>query len=102
MSAIDALTNTSSNTLAALLSAQNTNKSNKNLDFNQVLAAAMQPALPGITDNGSSSTMMQMAMMQKMESIVSELSDTIALIKESQAAATTTSSTSGTNGSSQV
>lgn len=101
MSAIDALTTSNSNSLDALLSAQSKNKKNSKLDFNQVLAAAMQPTLPGMSDSGSASNVLQMTMVQQMESLVSELSDTVALIKASQDAAKATAANTTTPANNQ-
>lgn len=97
MSAIDALTNTSNSALLA--AATSASKKNKDVDFSTILAAAMQPALPGMDNNQSSQMMMEMAMMQQMQSLVSRLEDTISQI---EAAKTQTAGTNDTSAASNV
>ena len=71
MSAIDAVTNT--NTYQSILQAQGLKK-NKDLDFNSILMASMQPSLPGMdSESSQSQVMLEVAMIQQMQALVTKL-----------------------------
>ena len=101
MSAIDALTSTNNvSATNALLNA--TSKKNKDIDFNQIMAAAMQPSLPGTDSAGGGSSgpqyMLQVSMIEQMQALAAKLDKLANSLPTNDTTAAEPDTTSSTKG----